>query len=90
MHSQHVYGKDEIRDPHLTSADPVLPTPPSGCEQGHAWQPTIILGYFSCARCQTLAACHLCVAKIRGKPLVGVCRHHQHLRTTDTYQEVLA
>jgi hypothetical protein len=30
------------------------------------------------------------VAKIRGKPLVGVCRQHQHLRSATPHQEVLA
>jgi hypothetical protein len=90
MYSQHVYGKEEDKHPPLTSTEPVLPTPIGGCEHGHVWQPTIILGYFQCGRCQTLAVCGICVSKRRGKPLVGVCRQHQHLRSTDTHQEVLA
>ena len=59
------------------------------CNHGHDWQPTIILGYFQCARCKKLAACKACVSKVRGKAMIGYCRAHQHLRTPDTEQEVL-
>jgi hypothetical protein len=58
------------------------------CSQGHAWQPTIILGYFQCARCNTLAACKVCVSKVRGKAMIGYCQAHQHLRIPETEQEV--
>lgn len=59
------------------------------CTQGHDWHPTIILGYFECARCHRLAACTACVSKVRGKALPGYCRQHQYLRTSELEQEVL-
>jgi hypothetical protein len=59
------------------------------CGQGHDWQPTIIIGYFQCARCSKLAACKVCVSKVRGRALVGYCQTHQQLRTPDSEQEVL-
>lgn len=59
------------------------------CGQGHEWQPTIIIGYFLCARCSKLAACKVCVSKVRGRALVGYCQTHQQLRTPDSEQEVL-
>ena len=73
-----------------TSAGLALETMVDTCYQGHAWQPTIILGYFQCSRCSALAACHSCVSNLRGQPLVGVCQQHQHLGTPETRQEVLA
>src|SRR5712692_8835746 len=88
--SQQVYGKDEIINHQLISAELTLQTTANVCEQGHAWQPTIIIGYYHCSQCNTLAACHFCVSKLRGKPLVGVCQQHQHLRTPQIKQEVLA
>ena len=74
----------------LTSAVPIVETMVNPCDQGHEWQPTIILGYFHCSRCSTVAACRICVSKIRGKPLVGVCQQHQYLGAPTTGQEVLA
>ncbi len=59
------------------------------CSQRHDWHPTIIIGYFQCARCSKLATCKACVSKVRGKAMIGYCRAHQHLRTPDTEQEVL-
>lgn len=59
------------------------------CDQGHAWQPTIIIGYFQCARCSKLAACAVCISRVRGKATIGYCQAHQHLRTPETEQEVL-
>ena len=59
------------------------------CGQGHAWQPTMIIGYFQCAHCSKLAACTVCVSKVRGKAMIGYCQAHQHLRTPETEQEVL-
>ncbi len=59
------------------------------CAQGHAWQSTIILGYFQCAHCKKLAACQACVSKVRSKALIGYCRAHLSLRTPVTSQEVL-
>ncbi|HJT58440.1 MAG TPA: hypothetical protein VJ761_18180 [Ktedonobacteraceae bacterium] len=56
---------------------------------GHVWEPTIILGYFLCHRCNKLAACVACVAKVRGKAIHGYCQAHRHLRTCETEQEVL-
>ncbi len=73
-----------------TFAGPVVETMAQACEPGHTWQPTIIIGYFQCSRCSTLAACHLCVSKVRGKPLLGVCQQHQHLSIPTTQQEVLS
>ena len=90
MQSQRIYGKDETMNHHLTSAEPPLEITTNVCEQSHEWQPTIIIGYFQCLQCRTLAVCHLCVSKMRGKPLVGVCQQHQHLRAPQTKQEVLA
>ena len=90
MQSQRVYEKDEAINHQLISAELTLQTTANVCEQGHAWQPTIIIGYFHCVRCFTLAACRICVSKVRGKPLVGVCQQHQHLHTPETQQEVLA
>lgn len=57
------------------------------CNQGHGWQPTVILGYFQCLRCKILAACRIRVSKVRGKPLAGFCQ--QHLSTPETTEEVL-
>lgn len=57
------------------------------CNQGHGWQPTVILGYFQYLRYKTLAACRICVSKVRGKPLVGFCQ--QHLSTPEITEEVL-
>ncbi len=74
----------------LTSDGPISQTTVNTCTQGHEWRPTIIIGYFHCVRCHTLAACHVCVSKMRGKPLVGMCQQHQHLRIPETHQEVLA
>ncbi len=90
MQSQRAYEKDETMNHQLTSAEPTLQTTVDMCDQGHAWQPTIIIGYFQCSQCNTLAACHICVSKMRGKPLVGVCQQHQHLCVPQTLQEVLA
>ena len=61
------------------------------CTQGHEWQPTMIIGYFQCIRCHTLAACHACVSKVRGQgTLVGTCQAHQHLESFQMLpQEVL-
>jgi len=73
----------------LPVVEPTVETTVNTCPQGHAWQPTIIIGYFHCSQCNTLAACHLCVSKLRGKPLVGVCQQHQHC-TSEIEQEVLA
>ena len=90
MQSQRVYGKDETINHQLTSTEPALHTTVNVCEQGHIWQPTIIIGYFQCVQCHTLAACYLCVSKLRSKPLVGVCQQHQHLCASQAKQEVLA
>jgi len=90
MQSQRVYGKDEFRNHQMTSTERALEITVNMCDQGHDWQPTIIIGYFQCLRCNTLAACCICVSKMRGKPLVGVCRQHQHLCILETHQEVLA
>ncbi len=90
MQSQRVYGKDETMNHQLTSAERALEITANVCDQGHAWQPTIIIGYFHCLRCHTFAACRICVSKMRGKPLVGVCQQHQHLHSPQTSQEVLA
>ena len=59
------------------------------CAQGHDWQPTIIIGYFQCARCSKLAVCKVCASKVRGKAMIGYCQAHQHMRTPETEQEVL-
>ena len=75
---------------HRTAAELALPQVVNLCDQGHTWQPTIIVGYFQCLQCNAFAACRICVSKVRGKPLVGVCQQHRHLRTPETEQEVLA
>lgn len=59
------------------------------CKQGHEWHSTII-GYFQCSRYLALAACHLCVSKVRGHPLVGVCQQHRGAGTPKADQEALA
>ncbi|HLQ30846.1 MAG TPA: hypothetical protein VK140_16550 [Ktedonobacteraceae bacterium] len=74
----------------LPVVEPATETTVNACTQGHAWQPTIIIGYFHCVRCNALAACRICVSKMRGKPLVGVCQQHQHLCAPVIKQEVLA
>jgi hypothetical protein len=58
------------------------------CIQSHTWRPTIIKGYFLCTQCKMLAACRVCVAQPRGKPLLGYCQAHHHLRSPETEQEV--
>ena len=73
-----------------TAVGPIVETIVDECTQGHTWHPTIIIGYFQCAKCHTLAACRICAPKLRGHPLVGVCQQHLHLRTPETKQEVLA
>ena len=73
-----------------TSVVPIVETMSSLCEQGHEWQPTIIIGYFHCSRCDALAACTICVPKLRGKPLAGVCQQHRHHSNFESEQEVLA
>ena len=76
--------------PRLTREDPsVQPHAPTCGTLGHLWQPTIILGYFLCCRCNQLAACVACVSKVRGKAIRGYCQAHRHLRTCETEQEVL-
>jgi hypothetical protein len=70
-------------------AEQALQKPAPACGQGHDWQPTIIIGYFQCARCSKLAACKACVSTVRGRALVGYCQAHQQLRTPDSEQEVL-
>ncbi|HJT59421.1 MAG TPA: hypothetical protein VJ761_23130 [Ktedonobacteraceae bacterium] len=67
----------------------VQPHAPACSTVGHLWHPTIILGYFQCSRCSTLAACVACVAKVRGKALPGYCQAHRHLRTCEMEWEVL-
>ena len=59
------------------------------CGQGHDWQPTIIIGYFQCVHCSKLAACKVCVSKVRGRATIGYCKRHQQLRTPETEHEVL-
>ena len=78
-----------ISDQHLPCAEQAVQEHAPSCDQGHNWHPTIILGYFQCARCRRLAACTACVSRVRGKAMPGYCRAHQHLRTPDTEQEVL-
>jgi hypothetical protein len=70
-------------------AEPPFKKGSNACTQGHAWQPTIILGYFQCACCSRLAACKVCVSRVRGKAMIGYCQAHQHLRTPDNEEEVL-
>ena len=70
-------------------AEQVVHEQAPSCGQGHDWQPTIIIGYFQCARCSKLAACKACVSTVRGRALVGYCQRHQQLRTLDSEQEVL-
>ncbi len=74
---QHIFAEQALQE-HAPS-----------CCQGHDWQPTIIIGYFQCASCSKLAACKVCVSKVRGGALVGFCQAHQQLRTSDSEQEVL-
>ena len=78
-----------MSDQQVTFAERVLPEHTPSCGQGHAWQPTIIIGYYMCARCSKLAACKVCVSKVRGKAMIGYCQAHQHLRTPEMEQEVL-
>ncbi len=75
-------------DSHASSCEQNLSSV-NTCIQGHDWQPTIIIGYFQCTRCQKLAACQACVSKVRGRTLVGYCRAHKSLRSAETTQEVL-
>ena len=72
-----------------TFAELALQEHAPSCSQGHAWRPTIVIGYFQCTRCNKLAACKACVSKVRGKAMIGYCSVHQHLRTPETEQEVL-
>ena len=72
-----------------TFAERALQEHAPSCGQGHDWQPTIIIGYFQCARCSKLAACRVCVSRVRGKAMIGYCQAHQHLRTPEMEQEVL-
>ena len=76
-HQQHTFP-EQARQEHIPL-----------CGQGHDWQPTIIIGYFQCVHCSKLAACKVCISTVRGKPLLGYCQTHQHLRTPETEQEVL-
>lgn len=73
----------------FTFAEHPLQRHTPSCGQGHDWQPTIIIGYFQCTRCSKLAACKVCVSKVRGKAMIGYCQAHQRLRTPETEQEVL-
>ncbi len=69
-----------------------MSTPPSpSCDKdGHDWQLTMIIGYFKCTLCDTLAACQACVSKVRGRAMVSTCRVHLHLSTSNhEHQEVL-
>ena len=74
-----------------THTEPAVPTTQTlACStMGHAWQPTIILGYFQCRRCHTLAACVACVSKVRGNALPGYCPTHRHLWSCQTAWEIL-
>ena len=78
-----------MSDQHLPITEQAVLRHVYSCDHGHDWQPTIILGYFQCARCHRLAACTACVSRVRGKALPGFCQQHQPLRTSDTEQEVL-
>jgi hypothetical protein len=78
-----------MSDQHLPLTKQAVQEEISSCTQGHNWHPTIILGYFQCARCHRLAACTACVSRVRGKAMPGYCRAHEHLRTPGTEQEVL-
>ena len=76
--------------PPLTRTEPTAPANADSCDTaGHVWQPTIILGYFQCARCSTLAACVACVSRVRSKALPGYCQAHRQLRSREMQQEVL-
>jgi hypothetical protein len=74
----------------LTYTEQAIQANAHACETaGHAWHPTIILGYFQCSYCSKLAACTACVSKVRGKALPGYCQAHRQLRTPETELEVL-
>jgi hypothetical protein len=78
-----------MSDQQFTFATGTAQEQPPSCSQRHSWQPTIIIGYFQCTCCGALAACQVCVSKVRGKAMIGYCPVHQHLRTAETTQEVL-
>ena len=78
-----------MSDQHLPITEQAVQKHVPSCDHRHDWQPTIILGYFQCARCHRLAACTACISRVRGKALLGYCRAHQHLRTPGTEREVL-
>jgi hypothetical protein len=78
-----------MSDQHLPCAEQAVQEHAPSCDKGHDWHPPIILGYFQCVLCHRLAACTVCVSKVRGKALSGYCRAHQHLRTPEMEQEVL-
>ena len=62
-----------MSDQHLPCAEHVVLEHAPSCDEGHNWHPTIILGYFQCARCRRLAACTACVSRVRGKAMPGYC-----------------
>jgi hypothetical protein len=72
-----------------TFAERALQEHAPSCGQGHDWQPTIIMGYFQCTRCSKLAACRVCVSKVRGKAMIGYCQAHQDPRNPEMAQEAL-
>ena len=78
-----------MSDQHLPFSEQAVQEHTPSCDHGHDWQPSIILGYFQCARCHQVAACTACVSKVRSRAITGYCRAHQHLRTSGTEQEVL-
>ena len=79
-----------MNTPSLTHAEPAMQANAHAYKTaGHAWQPTIILGYFQCSHCSELAACVVCVSKVRGKALPGYCQAHRQLITCEMEQEVL-
>jgi hypothetical protein len=78
-----------MSDQYLPFAEHIVQELTPSCDERHDWRPTIILGYFQRACCNRLAACKVCISKVRGKAAIGYCRTHQHLRTPETEQEVL-
>ena len=80
--------EEEPMNHQLTTAETALQEMINACEQGHAGQISIILGYVQGNRI-VLASVTICVSKARCKLPSGFYQQQRHLRTLQTEQEVL-
>lgn len=73
----------------LAAAEAAFPKRVDACDQSYVWQPIIMFVSVQCRRLTTLVSWIMCVSRVRGKPLVGVCQWHHYLNISETEEEVL-